>query len=161
MGFDFRITEYTNNEVGEQKTHTNLLIHFFQTCGNNYPIDSTGNPPPPLVRGGRSFPNTYAKSASIEYWPILLCKSLNLLGLQKIPSAVREAALRKLCFSFLPQRMGYDCGDSFPFDFLSQMDFHLVQNRKENCHYGHTPFNVKGKGNKVFSVCPSSRCCEP
>ena len=31
--------------------------------------------------------------------------------------------------------MGYDHGDSFPFDFLNQMEFHLVQNRKENCHH--------------------------
>ena len=49
--------------------------------------------------------------------------------------------------------MGYDHGDSFPLDFLNQKDFHLVQNRKENCHHDHIPFNVKGKGNKVSSVC--------
>ena len=48
--------------------------------------------------------------------------------------------------------MGYDRGDSFPFDFLNQMEFHLVQNRKENCHYDRIPFNVKGNGNIVFSV---------
>ena len=39
--------------------------------------------------------------------------------------------------------------------FLSiwnQMEFHLVQNRKENCHHDHIPFNVKGNGNIVFSV---------
>ena len=35
---------------------------------------------------------------------------------------------------------------------LNQMDFHLVQNWKENCHHGHIPFNVKGIGNIVFSV---------
>ena len=29
--------------------------------------------------------------------------------------------------------MGYDRGDSLPFDFLKQMELHLVQNRKENC----------------------------
>ena len=32
--------------------------------------------------------------------------------------------------------------------FLSisnQMEFHLVQNRKENCHHDQIPFNVKGK----------------
>jgi len=28
--------------------------------------------------------------------------------------------------------MGYDSGDSFPFD-LTQIEYHLVQNRKENC----------------------------
>ena len=32
------------------------------------------------------------------------------------------------------------------------MEFHLVQNRKENCHYDHIPFNVKGNGNIVFLV---------
>ena len=40
--------------------------------------------------------------------------------------------------------MGYDHGDSFIFD--------LVQNRKENCHHDHIPFNVKGNRNIVFSV---------
>ena len=35
---------------------------------------------------------------------------------------------------------------------LNQMDFHLVQNRKENCHRDHIPFNVKGIGSIVFSV---------
>ena len=35
---------------------------------------------------------------------------------------------------------------------LNQMVFHLVQNRKENCHHDHIPFNVKGNRNKVFSV---------
>ena len=34
---------------------------------------------------------------------------------------------------------------------LIQMDFHLAQNRKENYHHDHIPFNVKGKGNIVFS----------
>ena len=62
--------------------------------------------------------------------------------------------------------MGYDRGDSIPFDFEpngipfgskskgkgNQMEFHLVQNRKENCHHDHIPFNVKGIGNIVFSV---------
>ena len=27
---------------------------------------------------------------------------------------------------------------------LNQMEFHLVQNRMENCHHDHTPFNVEG-----------------
>ena len=34
---------------------------------------------------------------------------------------------------------------------LNQMEIHLVQNRKENCHHDHIPFNVKGNGNIVFS----------
>ena len=45
--------------------------------------------------------------------------------------------------------MEYDRGDSFPFD-LSQMEFHLVQNQKENCHHDHIPFNVKGNGKYSF-----------
>ena len=61
--------------------------------------------------------------------------------------------------------MGYDCGDRLPFDFepngsnLNQMEFHLVQNRKENCHDNHIPFNVKRNGNIVhlFSVCTPGR----
>ena len=48
--------------------------------------------------------------------------------------------------------MGYDRGDSFPFDFLNHIEFHLVQNRKENCHYDHILFNLKGNGNIIFSV---------
>ena len=35
---------------------------------------------------------------------------------------------------------------------LNQMDFHLVQNRKENCHHDNIPFNLEGNGNQVFSV---------
>ena len=35
---------------------------------------------------------------------------------------------------------------------LNQMEFHLVQNRKENCHHDHIPFNVRGNGILVFSV---------
>ena len=38
------------------------------------------------------------------------------------------------------------------FSILNQMEFNLVQNRKENCHHDHTPFNVKGIGSTVFSV---------
>ena len=45
--------------------------------------------------------------------------------------------------------MGYDSGDSFP---LNQMEFHMVQNRKETGHHDHIPFNWKGNGNVVFSV---------
>ena len=48
--------------------------------------------------------------------------------------------------------MGYDRGDSFTLDFLNQIEFHLVQNRKENCHHDQIPFNLKGNGNIVFSV---------
>ena len=32
------------------------------------------------------------------------------------------------------------------------MEYHLVQNQKENCHHDHIPFNMKGNGNIVFSV---------
>ena len=35
---------------------------------------------------------------------------------------------------------------------LSQMEFHLVQKRKENCHHDHIPFNMKGIGSIVLSV---------
>ena len=45
---------------------------------------------------------------------------------------------------------------------LNQMEFHLVENRKENCHlvqsrkenchHDYIPFNVKGNGNVVFSA---------
>ena len=34
----------------------------------------------------------------------------------------------------------------------NQMEFHLVQNRKENCHHDRIPLNVKGKGKIVSSV---------
>ena len=35
---------------------------------------------------------------------------------------------------------------------LNQIEVNLVQNRKENCHHDHIPFNVKGNGNIVFSA---------
>ena len=47
--------------------------------------------------------------------------------------------------------MGYDRGDTF-LSISNQMEFHLVQNRMENCHHDHIPFNLKGNGNIVFSV---------
>ena len=59
--------------------------------------------------------------------------------------------------------MGYDRGDSFPYDFqpnvipfwLKIYDFKpngvpFGSNRKENCHHDHIPFNVKGNGNIVI-----------
>ena len=36
---------------------------------------------------------------------------------------------------------------------MNQMEFHLVQNRKENGHHDHIPINLKGNANVVFSVC--------
>ena len=60
--------------------------------------------------------------------------------------------LRKICFHFLSNWMGYDRGDSFFFRVLNQMEFHLVQNWKENCHNYHIPFNLKGNGNIFISV---------
>ena len=47
--------------------------------------------------------------------------------------------------------MGYDRGDSFPFDFEPN-GIPFGSNRKENYHHDHIPFNVKGNGNIVFSV---------
>ena len=35
---------------------------------------------------------------------------------------------------------------------LNQMEFHLVKNRKENCHHNHIPFDLKGNGCIVFSA---------
>ena len=67
-------------------------------------------------------------------------------------SGYDPTALTKLYTDFLFKWMGYDRGVSFPFDFLNQMEFHLVQNRMENCHHDHIPFNLKGNGNIVFSV---------
>ena len=54
----------------------------------------------------------------------------------------RNCTLRKLYFH--SHWMGYDRGDSFPFDFEPN-GFPFGLNRKENCHHYHTPFNVKGK----------------
>ena len=41
---------------------------------------------------------------------------------------------------------------TFFLSILNQMEFHMVQNRKENCHHDDIPFNVKGNSNIVFSV---------
>ena len=49
--------------------------------------------------------------------------------------------------------MGYDRGDSFPFDFEPNEIPFGSENRKENCHHEIIPFNVKRNGNIVFSVC--------
>ena len=43
---------------------------------------------------------------------------------------------------------------------LNQMEIHLVQNRKENCHHDHIPFNVKGNGNIFFSVQSRLQCLQ-
>ena len=40
---------------------------------------------------------------------------------------------------------------------LNELEFQLVQNRKENCRHDHIPFNLKGNRNIVFSVQYSSR----
>ena len=42
--------------------------------------------------------------------------------------------------------MGYDRGDSFPFDFKPNGIPFGSENRKENCHLDHIPFNLKGNG---------------
>ena len=48
--------------------------------------------------------------------------------------------------------MGYDRGDGFPSDFEQNGIPFGSENRKENCHHDHIPLNVKGNGNRVFSV---------
>ena len=45
--------------------------------------------------------------------------------------------------------MGYDRD---PFDFEPNGILFGSKNRNENCHHDHIPFNMKGNGNKVFSV---------
>ena len=34
---------------------------------------------------------------------------------------------------------------------LGKINFHLVQNQKENCHHDHIPFNAKGNGNMLIN----------
>ena len=41
--------------------------------------------------------------------------------------------------------MGYDRGDSFPFDFGPNGIPFGSENQKENCYHDHIPFNMKGK----------------
>ena len=48
--------------------------------------------------------------------------------------------------------MGYERGDSFPFDSEPNGNPFGSENRKENCSHDHIPFNLKGNGNIVFSV---------
>ena len=43
---------------------------------------------------------------------------------------------------------------------LNQIEFHFVQNRKENCHHDHIPFNVKLIGSIVFSMHPEKKTTE-
>ena len=48
--------------------------------------------------------------------------------------------------------MGYDREDSLPFDFEPN-EIPFGSSRKENCDHDHIPFNLKGNGNIIFSVC--------
>ena len=48
--------------------------------------------------------------------------------------------------------MGYDHGDSFPI-YFEPNGVPFGSNRIENCHHDHIPFDDKGIGNLVFSVC--------
>ena len=64
--------------------------------------------------------------------------------------------------------MGFDRGGRFPIDFLNQMDSHLdfepnglpfgSENLQENRQHDHIPFNLKGNGNLVLSVCVFDIC---
>ena len=47
--------------------------------------------------------------------------------------------------------MGYDGGDSFPFDFEPN-GFPFGSKLKGKCRHDHIPFNLKGNGILVFSV---------
>ena len=47
--------------------------------------------------------------------------------------------------------MGYDRGDSFPFNFEPN-GIPISSKSKGNCHHDYIPFNSKGNGNIVFSV---------
>ena len=71
-----------------------------------------------------------------------------MLGLNLFPT---YSCLREPNFRFFSNRMGYDHGDTSPFDFLNQIEFHLIHNRKKICHHEHIPFNLKGNGNIVLS----------
>ena len=48
--------------------------------------------------------------------------------------------------------MGYDRGDSFPFDFEPNGFPFGSKLKGKLCHYDHIPFNLNGNGNIVFSV---------
>ena len=47
--------------------------------------------------------------------------------------------------------MGYDRGDSFPFDFEPN-EIPFGSKSKGKCYHDHIPLNVEGNGNIVFSV---------
>ena len=70
---------------------------------------------------------------------------------RKISTILPDYTLRKLYLHFLSNGMGYDRGDSFPFDFWKIFSRFFL-NWKENCHHDHIPFTVKANGNIVFSV---------
>ena len=44
---------------------------------------------------------------------------------------------------------------------LNQIEFHLVHNRKENCHHDHIPFNLKEIGSIGFSEYVRSLRADP
>ena len=48
--------------------------------------------------------------------------------------------------------MGYDRGDSFPFDFKPKRISFGSESKGKQCHHDHILFDLKGNGNVVFSV---------
>ena len=57
----------------------------------------------------------------------------------------------RLPFKLNEWDMIIDRGDSFHFDFEPNGNLFGAENRKENCHHDHIPFNLKGNRIRVFS----------
>ena len=85
-----------------------------------------------------------------------------------IGRASKQHTLRKLCFCFLSNWVGYDPGDSFPFYLgLNRKQFGSIWKEMENGNLvfwfnsiwfnlkgngKFIPFNLKGNGNTFFST---------
>ena len=69
----------------------------------------------------------------------------------QISRELESSTLRKLYFQLLSNWMGYNRGDSFPFDF-DPNGFPFGSKSNRNSIQIHIPFNLKGNRNIVFSV---------
>ena len=74
-----------------------------------------------------------------------------------VPPKIRRGARLPFGCRFERIRNYYTEKTTVFLSILNQMEIHLVQNRKENCHHDHIPFNVKGIGSIVLSVCEDSQ----
>ena len=81
----------------------------------------------------------------------IIMTSLNVLLLRQIFSQIVYTDTKKIDFISFQNEWNTNVVTVL-LKILNQMELHLVQNGKENCHHDQIPFNLKGDGNSVFRV---------